>query len=302
MLTLEQPFVQPSTAIATRVSGAPIVLDVAGYYGLGTAPGTGANARASTGQARVPKTFTFYARNSIDTGDQPILQIDGAGNVYIGDATAGNATYVRGVYACGLATAYGYNLTCDAAGIKATGNHYFAKAVSSPSVYHETDDTNDVVADDLEIYAQGVSGSGGTHAHAGNLGLRGGRASGLPANTDGNVWVHVSPGALATWQAMEKGIYVANCVTAPTGDPTGGGFLYVVAGAATWRGTSGTVTTFGAAAPHCKECGHDYWSVACENARYGTRLMVCGWCGHTVKQGPATVLDKLTAEELASCI
>jgi hypothetical protein len=97
-------------------------------------------------------------------------------------------------------------------------------------------------------------------------------------------------------------MFVADCTTAPTGDPTSGGYLYSLSGAGTWRGSSGTITTFAAAAPHCKVCGHDYWNVACENARYGTKLLVCGWCGHTVKEGPDSVLDKLTPEELATCI
>lgn len=38
-------------------------------------------------------------------------------------------------------------------------------------------------------------------------------------------------------------LYVANATTAPTSNPTGGGILYAVGGALTWRGSSGTVTT-----------------------------------------------------------
>jgi hypothetical protein len=38
-------------------------------------------------------------------------------------------------------------------------------------------------------------------------------------------------------------IYVANASTAPTTNPTGGGVLYVEAGALKYRGSSGTVTT-----------------------------------------------------------
>jgi hypothetical protein len=37
--------------------------------------------------------------------------------------------------------------------------------------------------------------------------------------------------------------FVPNAVTAPTSNPTGGGILYVEAGALRYRGTSGTVTT-----------------------------------------------------------
>ncbi len=38
-------------------------------------------------------------------------------------------------------------------------------------------------------------------------------------------------------------IGLANCTTAPTTNPTGGGVLYADAGALKWRGSSGTVTT-----------------------------------------------------------
>jgi hypothetical protein len=40
---------------------------------------------------------------------------------------------------------------------------------------------------------------------------------------------------------------IANCTTAPTTNPTGGGILYAQGGALKWRGSSGTVTTIAAA-------------------------------------------------------
>jgi hypothetical protein len=42
-------------------------------------------------------------------------------------------------------------------------------------------------------------------------------------------------------------VFIANATTAPTTNPTGGGILYVEAGALKYRGSSGTVTTLGAA-------------------------------------------------------
>jgi len=42
-------------------------------------------------------------------------------------------------------------------------------------------------------------------------------------------------------------LFLGNATTAPTTDPTGGGILYVEAGALKYRGSSGTVTTLGAA-------------------------------------------------------
>lgn len=50
-----------------------------------------------------------------------------------------------------------------------------------------------------------------------------------------------------SYQGMQRGIFIENAVAVPTGNPTGGGFLYVEAGALKYRGSSGTVTTIGAA-------------------------------------------------------
>lgn len=102
---------------------------------------------------------------------------------------------------------------------------YFSSG-ATPIVGQHGDGTADVVADDFLVHAQGVSAATGTHAHAGNLGLRGGQATGLAANTDGNVWFHVSPGALATWQSGEKIIFIANAVTEPSTVASGGAFLW----------------------------------------------------------------------------
>jgi len=49
------------------------------------------------------------------------------------------------------------------------------------------------------------------------------------------------------YQSMVKGMFIGNVGTAPTGDPTSGGFLYVDAGALKYRGSSGTVTTIAVA-------------------------------------------------------
>lgn len=72
-------------------------------------------------------------------------------------------------------------------------------------------------------------------------------------------------------------IYVANAATAPTANSVSGGILYAEAGAGKWRGTSGTVTTFGPAEPHCPACGRDFaheW----ENTNSGEHLAICVPC------------------------
>lgn len=63
--------------------------------------------------------------------------------------------------------------------------------------------------------------------------------------TDGNIALFTD--TVSDWESMEKGMFIANSTTVPTGDPVGGGFLFVEAGALKYRGSSGTVTTVGPA-------------------------------------------------------
>lgn len=53
--------------------------------------------------------------------------------------------------------------------------------------------------------------------------------------------------AAPNWQTMDKGVFIGNADAAPTGNPASGGFLYVNAGALTYRGSGGTVTILGPA-------------------------------------------------------
>ena len=54
--------------------------------------------------------------------------------------------------------------------------------------------------------------------------------------------LHLLTTAAANTQSMDRGIFIGDSTTAPTGNPTAGGFLYVVAGALVWRSPSGAVT------------------------------------------------------------
>lgn len=71
-------------------------------------------------------------------------------------------------------------------------------------------------------------------------------------------------------------LFVADAATNPSTNPVGGGILYSTGGAGTWRGSGGTVTTFGPAEPHCPRCGADF-AMKWENAKYG-KLSVCFAC------------------------
>lgn len=94
------------------------------------------------------------------------------------------------------------------------------------------------------IIKTGDAGTGGTGNHnSGNLLFDLGAKAG--SGTVGNIGLFTT--SVANWQAMEKGMFIGNATTVPTGNPTGGGFLYVEAGALKYRGSSGTVTTLGPA-------------------------------------------------------
>lgn len=64
----------------------------------------------------------------------------------------------------------------------------------------------------------------------------------LRIDTNGNILT----GGMAAATSAVNCLHIANC-TAPTANPTGGGVLYVEAGALKYRGSSGTVTTIAAA-------------------------------------------------------
>jgi hypothetical protein len=70
---------------------------------------------------------------------------------------------------------------------------------------------------------------------------------------------------------------IDNASVVPTTNPTGGGILYADAGAGKWRGSGGTVTTFGPADPHCPKCGRDF-ALEHQNETLGEHLALCLPC------------------------
>ena len=53
--------------------------------------------------------------------------------------------------------------------------------------------------------------------------------------------------AVGQWSGADKALYILNTTTAPSANPTGGGYLYCEGGALKYRGSAGTVTTIAAA-------------------------------------------------------
>jgi len=167
----------------------------------------------------------------------------------------------------------------------------FQNTTVTPIIQQEQINANGA-AELMTINAQDAVNAGGV-ATGGKLDVRAGDGTGINdsggemlvragrgnlAGTDGNIALHADP---AGWNSMERGIFVGDAATAPAGNPAAGGYLYSSAGAGTWRGSSGTVTVFGPAEPHCPKCGRDA-VVSWENEGEGWDLTICMWCAADV--------------------
>ena len=125
---------------------------------------------------------------------------------------------------------------------------------------------------DLTNAAISVSGTGTVtmNPHA-QVGVQ------VTTNVSGNGAVLQLFGGVTGFGSSEsKFIGFGSAATPPTGTPSGGGYLYVEAGALKYKGTSGTLTVVGPADPHCKKCGRDFmheW----QNDNYG-KLNTCIPC------------------------
>lgn len=123
-----------------------------------------------------------------------------------------------------------------------------------------------------DLYLKAGSGKTGANISGGDVVLIGGNQTG--SGTEGNIAIQNAP---VSWQSGERVLFVGDAATLPTGNPTSGGFMFSDSGAGKWRGSSGTVTTFGPAEPHCPNCGRDY-ALEWENAEKKERLSICMWC------------------------
>ncbi len=109
-------------------------------------------------------------------------------------------------------------------------------------------------------------------AATGLMNLKVGGTSQFFVRIDGNVGLNTT----SEFGSGAGVVGIANAGTNPSTNPAGGGVLYSDGGAGKWRGSSGTVSTFGPAEPHCPRCDRDFageWT----NPKYGT-LSICNWC------------------------
>jgi len=114
------------------------------------------------------------------------------------------------------------------AGYYPSGNHYVSVGnVSSP-----------INSSRFQVWGIGTSDA----TYAAQFHNSGGSSNNLMVRDDGNLGVNTT-----SFADGQKVIGILNATIVPTTNPTGGGILYCEGGALKFRGSSGTVTTLGAA-------------------------------------------------------
>lgn len=125
----------------------------------------------------------------------------------------------------------------------------------------------------------------------------------LYVRSGGTGYFGTASAAIAWWETVGFSFLTRNFhqnVTAPASNPTNGGFLYAETGAGKWRGSAGTVTTFGPADPHCPTCGRDF-ALEYKNETFDEHLAVCLPCLITSLRAAGIDASKfLIAEKMAS--
>ena len=94
-------------------------------------------------------------------------------------------------------------------------------------------------------------------------------------STGGNLGIGGPASTTTLGSNVEFILAIYNTDTEPANN-IGGVSIYAYGGAAKVRGGSGTITTFGAADPHCQRCDRDF-AMEWENEKYG-KLAICAWC------------------------
>lgn len=204
---------------------AQLASDVSDYLALGASPST-------TGALRISNNTGLYGRNAADSGDIPMIRMDGSNTLIYGDSTntAGMNFQFSSANVVSFAPGGTGQMTIG------NGNTYwnqsllfFQNGVSAPTFYHQSNSTNGATAENLTIHAQNATGTGAT---GGDLVLGAGTGTSLNGTIQFNT--------------VNK-VFIANTDSAPGSNPVGGGYLYVESGALKYRGTSGSVSTIAVA-------------------------------------------------------
>lgn len=217
--------------------------DSSGTGQIGTTAGNTAYLQVGFG------TFGFYSQSA--GAGNPVLRAD---MTPAGDWTyRGSATYIDNKY-----TYFGTGAD-SRIGYDGTDTIWNLQNVGAGKLFWQINDSS--TSGDLELVQYGAGDSGMTFTLAGVFSY----SIGID-NSDSDTFKLSASSAIGTNSTISittaqniallgdgsfgsgtKVVFIANATTAPTTNPTGGGLLYVESGALKYRGSSGTITTLGAA-------------------------------------------------------
>jgi hypothetical protein len=185
---------------------------------------------ATSGTIRLPSAESINWLNDVGDGDISGITTDASDNLIVGGT---NAAQVR------LNVGSSNILRVLDGVVQFQANvARFAASLLNPTLFQADDPANGAAGDLLTIHAQDVTGDG--YTYGGHMLIRAGYGTGGGTPIDGNVGLHASP---AAWQDLERGIFIGDAVTVPTGDPTSGIFEYVESGTKKVRSPNSVITT-----------------------------------------------------------
>jgi len=204
--------------------------------------GSLADARLSANVALYNGTASFTTVQSVDLGTGSTTGVAAGTHLRLYGADAGNCSISAATFGNGNgANFYSYNIGGTRASQTGTGNGSafwnFAARGHNGTAITGTKAAFTCVAD-----------GAWTGSNNGTYWEFGGTPNG---STTFAYWVYFKQAGLGIggydYGSGQLCFFLANATTVPTTNPTGGGVIYVEAGALKYRGSSGTVTTLGAA-------------------------------------------------------
>lgn len=223
-----------------------------------TAFATSNGVAASTGLLRAANNTVVVAADAAGAGDLSLVATNGSDVATFGNGSGDTVVNSAATLKLQRAGADKISILSSAVTELTTATVRWTAATTAPNLSQVA--TSGAACQNLSVIAQPTSNTGGT---AGDAILQGGAAtaaSGTHQSGGARMLVGAATAggtplvgnlhlvnACGNFQSMQGGTFIGDSSAAPTGNATGGGFLYVVAGALTWRGSGGSVTTLGPA-------------------------------------------------------
>lgn len=152
------------STLTLKVAGSNVLTATSTTVNIPGALSLGSNA-ASAGAIRLPNAGAIIGRNQVNSVDIPMMNLDAANNLYLGDQTYTNAARLWGSVSAGLAV----NGNAQYVLVESSGlfslygvDAVFDTAKSSPKIYQAANTTNGATAQSLSLNAQNATGTGTT--------------------------------------------------------------------------------------------------------------------------------------------